>query len=89
MVTVNAVLNSSDSASGVESVILTSITSNEPGSDETDIQAQIGTTAASFSLRAEKNRIYTITYTATDKAGNKTVTSVIVTVPHDQSGKNN
>jgi hypothetical protein len=85
MVTVNAVLNSSDAGSGVASVILTSITSNEPNSDQSDIQAQLGTAATSFSLRAEKDRIYTITYTATDKVGNDTVTSVTVSVPHDQS----
>lgn len=88
MVTINATLNASDATSGVESVVLTSITSNQPNSDSSDIQANFGTAATSFSLRAEKSRIYTITYTATDKAGNKTVTSVTVTVPHDQSGKN-
>jgi hypothetical protein len=85
MVTINATLNPSDATSGVESVVLTSITSNQPDSGQGDIQANFGTAATSFSLRAEKSRIYTITYTATDKAGNKTVTSVTVTVPHDQS----
>ncbi|WP_240633428.1 OmpL47-type beta-barrel domain-containing protein [Paenibacillus montanisoli] len=88
MVTINATLNSSDVTSDVESVVLTSITSNQPDSGQGDIQANFGTAATSFSLRAEKSRIYTITYTATDKAGNKTVTSVTVTVPHDQSGEN-
>ena len=88
MVKINATLNSSDATSGVESVVLTSITSNQPDSGQGDIQANFGTAATSFSLRAEKSRIYTITYTATDKAGNKTVTTVTVTVPHDQSGNN-
>ncbi len=78
-------LNQSDVVSGVESVVLTSITSNQPDSGLGDIEANFGTAATSFSLRAEKSRIYMITYTATDKAGNKTVTSVTVTVPHDQS----
>ncbi|NOU88721.1 DNRLRE domain-containing protein [Paenibacillus sp. LMG 31460] len=91
MVTVNANLSSSDTVSGVASVVLTSITSNEPDSGQGDIQANIGTTDNSFLLRAERSgqgsgRIYTITYTATDKAGNKTIASVTVTVPHDQSG---
>ncbi|NOU73070.1 DNRLRE domain-containing protein [Paenibacillus sp. LMG 31458] len=86
MVTIHATLNSSDATSGVESVVLTSITSNQPDSGQGDIQANFGTAATSFILRAEKSRIYTITYTATDKAGNKTATSVTVTVPHDQSG---
>jgi chitodextrinase len=91
MDTIHAALNSSDAASGVASVVLTSITSNEPDSGQGDIQANIGTAATSFSLRADRlgsgtGRTYTITYTATDKAGNNTVTSVTVTVPHDQSG---
>ncbi len=94
MVTINTSLNSSDATSGVASVVLTSITSNEPDSGQGDIQANIGAAATTFSLRAERSgngmgRIYTITYTATDKAGNKTVTSVTVTVPHDQSENNN
>ncbi len=92
MVLVNATLNSSDAASGIASVVLTSITSNEQDIDPSDIQADLGTPATSFSLRAERlgngtGRIYTITYTAIDNAGNQTVTSVTVTVPHDQSGK--
>ncbi|NOU77161.1 hypothetical protein GC098_38360 [Paenibacillus sp. LMG 31458] len=88
MVTINVLLNSSDTISNVGSVVLTSITSNQSDSSKGDIQADFGTAATSFSLRAEKSRIYTITYTATDKAGNKTVTTATVTVPHDQSGNN-
>jgi alpha-glucosidase (family GH31 glycosyl hydrolase)/uncharacterized protein YjdB len=88
MVTINATLNSSDAASGVESVVLTSITSNKPDSGQGDIGANIGTATTTFSLRAEKGHDYIITYTATDKAGNQKVTSVTVTVPHDQSGDN-
>ena len=42
-----------------------------------------------ISLRAERSgkgngRIYTITYEATDEAGNKTIASTIVSVPHSQ-----
>lgn len=85
MVTVHAVLKASDAGSGIESVVLTSITCNEPDSGKGDIEAELGTAADSFSLRAEQSRIYTITYTATDKAGNETDVSVTVTVPHDQS----
>ncbi|MCJ8014215.1 discoidin domain-containing protein [Paenibacillus sp. KQZ6P-2] len=92
MVKVNATLDVSDSLSGIASVVLTSITSNEPESEEGDIQARIGSEDTSFSLRAERSgegtgRIYTITYTATDKAGNQTVATATVSVPHDQSGK--
>ncbi|WP_261301646.1 OmpL47-type beta-barrel domain-containing protein [Paenibacillus andongensis] len=87
MVPINATLLSSDDGSGVESVVLTSITSNLPDSGRgCDIQANFGTAATTFSVRAEKGSIYTITYTATDKAGNKTVVTATVTVPHDQSG---
>lgn len=86
MVTVHAALNASDAGSGIEAVVLTSITSNKPDSDKGDIQAEFGTAVDSFSLRAEKSRIYTITYTAIDKAGNQSAVSVTVTVPHDQSG---
>lgn len=44
----------------------------------------------SFSLRAARSgagsgRIYTITYTVTDQAGNETVAVTQVNVPHDQS----
>jgi hypothetical protein len=86
MVPIHATLLSNDDGSGVESVVLTSITSNRPDSGKGDILANFGTAATSFSVRAERGNIYTITYTATDKAGNKTPVSVTVTVPHDQSG---
>lgn len=87
MVAVNATLVAADAVSGVESVILTNITSNKPDSGQGDILAEFGTAATSFSLRAEKDRVYTVTYTATDKAGNKTAKTATVTVPHDQSGQ--
>ncbi|MFK7697615.1 OmpL47-type beta-barrel domain-containing protein [Paenibacillus sp. HJGM_3] len=91
METIHAAPVFSDAMSGISSVVLTSVTSSEPGSEQDDIAADIGTPAVSFQLRAErsgesKGRIYTITYTATDLAGNQTKASAIVTVPHDQSG---
>jgi hypothetical protein len=86
MVQVNAALTAADAASGVDSVVLTNITSNKPDSGNGDVDAQFGTDATSFSLRAEKDRVYTVTYTVTDKAGNTTVKTATVTVPHDQSG---
>jgi hypothetical protein len=99
LVTINVAIDSKDAASQIESVVLTSITSNEPdnglgdGDTENDIQnADFGTNDLSFSLRAERSgngtgRVYTITYTITDKAGNKTIISSEVSVPHDASGK--
>ncbi|MDQ0871555.1 pectin methylesterase-like acyl-CoA thioesterase [Paenibacillus sp. V4I3] len=95
--TVNASVYADDGMSGIDSVVLISITSNEPdggmgnGDQPNDIQgAEYGTPDTSFMLRAERagtgsGRVYTITYTATDKAGNKTTVSVTVTVPRDQS----
>lgn len=88
LVTVNATVNAADEGSGLDSVILTSVTSNAPASADSDIVAAIGTDARSFQVRAEKGRVYTVTYTATDKAGNQTVATATITVPHDQSGKN-
>jgi hypothetical protein len=96
---ITASVNATDSLSGVNSIVLTSITSNEPdyglgdGDQPNDIQgAELGTFDTGFMLRAERasngtGRIYTITYTVTDNAGNKTDASATVVVPHDQSGK--
>ena len=86
MVPVTATLTAADAIAGIESVILTSITSNMPDSGQGDVHGDFGTAATTFSVRAEKDRVYTVTYTATDKAGNKTVKTATVTVPHDQSG---
>jgi hypothetical protein len=75
--------------------VLTSITSNEPdngrgdGDTANDIQgADLGTADTDFLLRAERSgrgegRVYTITYTASDKSGNQTPAVVMVDVPHD------
>jgi hypothetical protein len=99
MIKVSASVYANDSHSGIASILLTSITSYESdngsgdGNSSTDIQgAEIGNLDTEFMLRAERSgkgngRIYTITYTAFDQAGNRTSTSATVTVPHDQSGK--
>ncbi|MFJ5761646.1 endo-1,4-beta-xylanase [Neobacillus sp. NPDC093182] len=96
MVPITAAINASDAASGIHSVALTSITSNEPIQPD-DIQnanynKPISGTTDSFKLRAERlgngnGRVYTITYTATDKVGNVTTKSIEVSVPHDKSKK--
>jgi hypothetical protein len=79
-------------------IVLTSITSDEPdngkgdGNTINDIQsADAGTADFEFQLRSERSgqgdgREYTITYTATDDCGNSAVGVVCVTVPHDQDG---
>lgn len=89
MVTVQAAVFASDTVSGVASVVLTSITSNEPDSGQGDIEANIGTPATSFQLRAERlsngtGRIYTITYTIIDHAGNQSTSISTVRVPHNK-----
>lgn len=98
MVEITAMVTTSDVCDPNPTVVLTSITSNEPddtkgkgnGNATNDIQgADIGTADYNFLLRAERNgngnsRIYTITYTATDASGNSTSASATVTVPHDQ-----
>ncbi len=77
------------------SFVLTSITSDEPDNglgdgdqapDFTD--ANFGTPDTSFRLRSERGglgdgRVYTITYTASDKSGNTTVVTAEVRVSHD------
>ncbi|MDR6550670.1 OmpL47-type beta-barrel domain-containing protein [Paenibacillus qinlingensis] len=86
MIAINATVNATDADSGVASVILTSIVCSDPTSSPSDIQAAIGTSATTFSVRAEKDRTYTITYTATDNAGNKKVATSVVTVPRNMAG---
>jgi hypothetical protein len=98
MVTIKVTPEVSD-LSDLQSVILTSITSSDPedgvgdGSTELDIQnASFGTADFVFDLRAERSgtsnyRVYTITYTVTDQAGNERSVISTVTVVHDQSGE--
>ncbi|MGY4761853.1 LamG-like jellyroll fold domain-containing protein [Paenibacillus caseinilyticus] len=94
MVPVTAAVYARDSLSSIASVVLTSIKSNEPdngtgdGNTSDDIQqAEYGTEDSRFLLRAERGgrgsgRIYTITYTAHDQAGNQVTSQAIVNVPH-------
>ena len=99
MVGVEAAVSSSDIC-GAPSVVLTSITSSEPdnatgsgdGNTVDDIQnAAVGTADFNFDLRAERaggggGRVYTVTYRATDAAGNETVAEGTVVVEHDRGG---
>ena len=95
LVSVQISVYGQDEGSGVSTIVLTSITSNEPddglGDGDTAgdiVGAEIGTFDTEFQLRAERSgkgqgRIYLITYTITDRAGNKTTATTEVTVPHD------
>ncbi|CAM3376619.1 pectinesterase family protein [Marinicrinis lubricantis] len=94
MVPVRITATAEDSGSGIAKIELISVTSNEPdngrgdGNTVDDIQgADYGTNDTEILLRAErsgrgKDRIYTITYRATDHAGNETTSSIEVRVPH-------
>jgi hypothetical protein len=89
LVPITASIQVSDTCDPNPSVVLVSITSNEPGASS-DIQgASIGTDDRSFLLRAERlgagsGRVYTVTYRAMDASGNMTFSSAQVLVPHDQ-----
>jgi len=91
LVEVNATWSADDGeGSGVASVVLDSIASSEAETDAGDIQAVLGAPTATFALRAEREgngtgRVYTVTYKATDAAGNETFVSVDVAAPHDRS----
>ncbi|MCZ8518566.1 MULTISPECIES: pectinesterase family protein [Paenibacillus] len=89
LIPVHVTVKSTDTGSGIASVVLKSITSSEgdkglgAGDQPGDIrEAAFGTKDTDFLLRAERyrSRVYTITYTAEDRAGNRTEASVKVTV---------
>lgn len=92
LVPITATISVSDDYDPTPEVQLISIMANEPldRSDASDVQ--LGTDDRQFMLKAERKednkagRIYTVTYSATDGSGNKTVASATVTVPHDERG---
>ncbi|WP_412920575.1 OmpL47-type beta-barrel domain-containing protein [Mesobacillus foraminis] len=93
-VSVTAVVDSSDSLSGIDSVVLSSIIPSDFDGESEQLvgEAMYGSLDKTFTLLAKKaskkaDLTYSITYTALDKAGNQTATTVIVRVPHDGSRK--
>jgi glycerophosphoryl diester phosphodiesterase len=96
LVPISALVEANDSLSGVASFELVSITSNQPvngkgdGNTDQDIQGtEWGTPDTEFLVRAERSgagdRVYTITYKATDLAGNSFTSSKNIIVKHDNS----
>ena len=93
LVLVTATLSSTDTCDATPTIRLVSIASNEPdnglgdGDQPNDIQgAAFGTDDRQFLLRSERagkkrDRIYTITYSATDDSGNTTQKQATVRVP--------
>lgn len=90
LVTVNLSVTVADALSGPAGFTLASITSNEPDSGQGDIQGFVtGTASISGRLRAQRlgsgiGRIYTLSYSGPDRAGNVASCTATVTVPHDQ-----
>ena len=90
LVPVNAYVTVTDSLSGSAGFNLVSVTSSEPDSGLEDIQGFVaGTPSVSGQLRAQRlgsgnGRVYTLTYSGLDRAGNPAACTTTVTVPHNQ-----
>ena len=90
LIPITATITVKDDYDPQPEIKLESITANEPLEKDDIKEANIGTDDRQFKLKAEhegKNktgRIYTVTYSATDGTGNKTIASATVTVPHDE-----
>jgi hypothetical protein len=96
-VQVTAQIQASDLCDANPTVQLVSITSSDPAFNATDAQAvgggpvPLGTDVRSFLLRAELahggvDRVYTVTYKATDASGNATQASAQVEVGSGVNG---
>ena len=95
MVPVKVMVDAKDDIDPNPVVTLVSVVSNEPdnglgdGDTAGDIQgAALGTDDRELMLRPERSgkgtgRIYTLTYSARDAAGNVATAQVTVAVPHD------
>ncbi|WP_372516756.1 OmpL47-type beta-barrel domain-containing protein [Paenibacillus silviterrae] len=87
MVPIRVSVAEADRISGISSVTLDSIESSEPD-PEGAAEAEYGTNDTEFLLKAARagegtGRVYTITYTATDRAGHQSSGTAKVTIPHD------
>jgi hypothetical protein len=89
-VTITPTLSYADKLSTV-SVSGPVVTSNQPqfGCDADDVGPDWVVSGGSIQLRAERcdsggGRVYTVTYTLTDEAGNSSQVSATVSVPHNR-----
>ncbi|MGM0901316.1 MAG: OmpL47-type beta-barrel domain-containing protein [Bacillota bacterium] len=96
LVPIKSTIGTDDSLSGVASIELVSIVSNQAdngsgdGKTEQDIQGfEIGTADTEFLVRAEttanEDRIYTVTYKAIDNAGNEVLATEDIRVKGNQA----
>ena len=88
-VAVHATFAVKDDYDRMPEIKLESITSNEPLEPDDIRDASIGADDRYILLRAQhkffSDRVYTLTYSATDASGNQTTASATVTVPHAQA----
>ena len=90
LIPITAAITVQDDYDPQPEIKLESITSSEVLGAGEIRDAQFGTDDRSFSLAATREganlagRTYTLTYSATDASGNKSIASTTVTVPHDQ-----
>ncbi len=91
MVEITATIQVSDGTDPQPTVRLVSITCSESIDDSANVTgAALGTDDRQFFVRAERTgqrkegRVYTVTYSATDAAGNQALATATVQIPHDQ-----
>jgi len=91
MVQITANVTATDDQDPNPVVKLVSVTCNDRCDPQLDVSgATSGTDVRTFAVRAERRgqnkpgRVYKVTYSATDAAGNTATASASVTIPHDQ-----
>jgi hypothetical protein len=83
MVTITAAISASDNTGVAPSIALVSIdvSGSDRGKKEAVEGAALGSDDRVFQLRAQKGRVYTVVYRATDASGNATLVSKQISVP--------
>lgn len=91
LVAINAFFTAKDDYDRMPEIRLESVTASEPVATEDIRDASTGLDDRYVQLRAFRNdktaRIYTLTYSATDGSGNRTLASATVTVPGEADSK--